>query len=126
MAPELIMTGTYPCGTKCDVFSFGIVVWSLLVWQEPYADLQASHSVFELLSRITTQGLRPKVNEGTWPPGLVDWYSNMVETDPDRRPSFAELLKALDADLGDDVRAAWTVTVARTYANNWGNGRTLV
>jgi calcium-dependent protein kinase len=85
---------------KCDIWSLGVVVFSLLVGGKPYtlADITAfvvEGTVLPDLSTIATpgpdKGLAPSVLHSTWP---VPWDFAMKCLNPDfnSRPSSAELL----------------------------------
>ena len=60
MAPEVFEGSKY--GDKCDVFSFGIILWEVLTRRRPYEDLGAG-----LAYRIMW-----KVHEGTRPQPIAD------------------------------------------------------
>ena len=93
-APELHSderTGQY--STKVDVYSFGIIIWSLLTRQRPYSD-QKSMSTFSLVAKIVA-GLRPTLSED-FPPMLSKLMVRCWASDPEDRPMFSEILIVLD------------------------------
>ena len=93
-APELHCderVGHY--STKIDVYSFGIIMWSLLTRERPYSD-QGNMSTFSLVTKIV-EGLRPTVSDD-FPPMLAKLMARCWALDPDDRPMFAEILVLLD------------------------------
>jgi serine/threonine-protein kinase TNNI3K len=89
MAPEVVAHQRYD--TKCDVFSFGILLWEIVTGGAvPYAGftpLQAAVGVVQ-------KGLRPTVPEGTHPT-LARLMTLCWEGHPDARPDFHTLVGAL-------------------------------
>jgi serine/threonine protein kinase len=85
MSPELFMKKSYD--EKIDVFSFGTLLWEILVRKVPYDGLE----VHEIKNKITT-------DEKLFVPKTIPLeYSSIIEScrhwDPSKRPSFSELLK---------------------------------
>ena len=88
-APELHSDdrrGQY--STKIDVFSFGIIMWTLRARTQPYSDTTGL-STFSLLSKIVN-GLRPTVPD-TFPPIYTKLMKRCWDMDPDKRPIFSEI-----------------------------------
>ncbi len=57
MAPEVIgATGHYD--NKCDVYSFGIIMWEVLTEKEPYHDIQNKQGV---MVRVARDNFRPTI-----------------------------------------------------------------
>ena len=58
MAPEVVgSAGHYD--NKCDVYSFGIIMWEVLVEKEPYHDVQNKQSV--MLNVFNSPKFRPSI-----------------------------------------------------------------
>ncbi|KAG1665619.1 hypothetical protein FOA52_011450 [Chlamydomonas sp. UWO 241] len=95
-APEVISKKQV---TKaCDVFSFGIMMFSLYCCKQPYADILKSNTDYKAVEKTIMHrvgdGLRPD-----FPPGGLTAYTELAQrcwdADPDARPTFDEILVAL-------------------------------
>ena len=100
MAVELI-TGDEAqvrCSNAVDVFSMGVLMWTLWTHEVPYARL--SLTPFMLMKRIT-EGMRPEMPDGSRenippiPTEVAELVQRCWAQDPEERPSFAEISKAL-------------------------------
>ncbi|KAI0497425.1 hypothetical protein KFK09_020649 [Dendrobium nobile] len=90
MAPELMNGRRDLVSEKVDVFSFGIVMWELLMGQEPYANISDE----AIIDGIVNNTLRPFVPESCDP----EWRSLMEQccsTEPSERPCFIEIANKL-------------------------------
>lgn len=90
MAPEVISDSPYT--EKCDVYSFGIILWELLFEQIPFSD----YNVLILPGKILG-GLRPEIPQKVREK-FTDYCKLMEscwQTDASKRPSFQEILKQL-------------------------------
>ncbi|KAH0454840.1 hypothetical protein IEQ34_016764 [Dendrobium chrysotoxum] len=90
MAPELFNGRRDLISEKVDVFSFGIVMWELLMGQEPYANIPDE----VIIDGIVSNTLRPSVPESCDP----EWRSLMEQcwsTEPSKRPCFTEIANKL-------------------------------
>ena len=47
--------------------------------------------------RVVNEGLRPKISEKDGPGPFLDLMKRCWADDPDRRPSFGEIIRDLDA-----------------------------
>eukprot|EP00300_Choanocystis_sp_HF-7_P042570 c9305_g1_i1.p1 GENE.c9305_g1_i1~~c9305_g1_i1.p1 ORF type:complete len:741 (-),score=129.43 c9305_g1_i1:321-2543(-) len=113
MAPEMMVDAeTTSYSTSIDVFSFGILLWSIASLRHPYTDVARTNS-FDLVRRVA-QGLRPTrevegVTDELW--GLM---SRCWHADPVARPSFAQIEVSLDEIFQIDSRALVQETDAVT------------
>ncbi|VEU39814.1 unnamed protein product [Pseudo-nitzschia multistriata] len=90
MAPEVLANRSYD--ERADVYSFGIIVWELLSRECPYEGMTAIQCALAVLNRDK----RPEIPK--WcPPGLHALIKSCTKKDPSERPSFAEIIAALDA-----------------------------
>jgi len=90
MAPEVLANRNYD--EKADVYSFGIIVWELLSRECPYEGMTAIQCALAVLNRDK----RPEIPK--WcPPGLHALIKSCTKKEPSKRPSFAEIIAALDA-----------------------------
>jgi len=98
MAPEVIGSNHYT--EKADVFSFGIILWELVARQVPYAGMNA----VQVSVQVMAKGLRPEI-----PPRCPAAYSHLIQecwdTDPNKRPSFTDVVKRLE-QFTRDLKAA--------------------
>eukprot|EP00727_Mastigamoeba_balamuthi_P008857 m51a1_g4594 putative C-tail anchored protein (1658) ;mRNA; r:197434-205668 len=90
MAPEILDGKNY--SQMADVFSYGIVLWSLYTQKKPYEDLR-SH--FAVLNFVTT-GKREPIPQDA-PPLVQRLIDKSWAQNPDTRPSFSVLAQELEA-----------------------------
>ena len=57
MSPEMICNKPYD--EKCDVYSFGIVLWEIFTRKIPYRNLKLAPT--ELVARVVKENLRPEI-----------------------------------------------------------------
>jgi len=89
MAPEVLANRSYD--EKADVYSFGIIVWELLSRECPYEGMTAIQCALAVLNRDK----RPEIPK--WcPPGLHALIKSCIKKDPSDRPTFTEIIAALD------------------------------
>ncbi|XP_013189819.2 mitogen-activated protein kinase kinase kinase 7 isoform X1 [Amyelois transitella] len=88
MAPEVFVGSSYT--EKCDVFSWGIILWELLSRRKPFDE---GGSAFQIMWAVH-KGTRPKLIEGCPPPieRLMTQCWHMV---PSKRPSMAEVVEMM-------------------------------
>lgn len=90
MAPEVLANRTYD--EKADVYSFGIILWELLARECPYEGMTPIQCALAVLNRDK----RPEIPK--WcPPGLHALIKSCVKKEPSERPSFSQIILALDA-----------------------------
>src|SRR3989338_4013217 len=95
MAPE-VLTGR-PLDEKCDVYSFGIVLWEIFTREEPFPEFQ---SYREFKRAITLDNIRPPIPRDC-PESLTSLMKRCWDPVPDRRPSFGEAIQLLDSVIID-------------------------
>ncbi|RHZ80298.1 hypothetical protein Glove_137g28 [Diversispora epigaea] len=88
-APE-ILRGE-PHTKKCDIYSFGILMWELSTNKLPFHDSRNS----KLIDSIRYRNLRPLVEVDT-PDCYVKLMKNCWSPNQDKRPSASELVKTLE------------------------------
>ncbi|GAB2267098.1 hypothetical protein Dimus_002082 [Dionaea muscipula] len=106
MAPEILKKEIHT--EKSDVYSFAITINELLTGAVPYTDLRAeaqAHTVLEmnytqqqLTAAVVSEGLRPVLVGPCLggPATLSSLIQRCWEADPNRRPSFTDILDELE------------------------------
>ncbi len=90
MAVEVLSNKPY--SEKADVFSFGILLWEMVARKLPYFGMQP----MQVGMAVVHQGLRPTIPPKT-PSPLAKLMRACWDSDPMRRPSFAQLVEMLEA-----------------------------
>jgi len=89
MAPEVLSSQKY--SMPADVYSFGIILWELLVRECPYEGCTPIQCAMGILN----EGVRPVIPQ--WCPQLLRILINdCVAQDPSMRPSFAQILTRIE------------------------------
>lgn len=104
MAPEIFSKDGYE--KPVDVYAFGILVWEVATYKEPYRELREK--------KMTNHNIIEKVIEGYRPP-LDDYISNPLkelitkcwDQDPEERPTFDDIFYTLTEKNGDDYKCAF-------------------
>ena len=113
MAPELFTSHSY--NEKVDVFSFAIMSYELftgrlLALRSDFM-VGGQSAVEEYVDRRAKQGERERM-PSRWPEPLKDLIASMWDQNPEKRPSFSEVLVALksirDSRILDSVSATAT------------------
>ncbi|XP_038055741.1 uncharacterized protein LOC119727764 [Patiria miniata] len=91
MAPELMANTANSLTDKVDVYSFGIIMWEMFTGLIPYRGL----SVFQVLEAVQKKQ-RPDIPESC-PQPLRCLIIACWEHKPNKRPSFKDILIALEA-----------------------------
>nr|AIG55634.1 secreted protein [Thraustotheca clavata] len=87
MAPEMATMGGTQCSTKGDVYSYGILLYSMWSRSKPYGD--QGMNPFQLMTAVVS-GLRPVIPINC-PPGLARLMRQCWDANPLNRPSFPEI-----------------------------------
>ncbi|GMI30451.1 hypothetical protein TeGR_g14365, partial [Tetraparma gracilis] len=83
-------------GKPVDVYSYGILLWTLWTQKLPYSELRVKNP-FQLMVKVTN-GFRPTVPDNM-PPFLQSLMKRCWDADPNKRPPFSEALKELKTEL---------------------------
>jgi serine/threonine protein kinase len=75
---------------KADVYSFGIILWELLMRQMPFDDTESF-----TIPLLVTKGKRPKLPKST-PKDWCKLIDKCWHQKPDKRPTFSQILSMLD------------------------------
>ncbi|PUZ74858.1 hypothetical protein GQ55_1G100200 [Panicum hallii var. hallii] len=84
MAPELILNE--PFTEKCDIFSFGVIMWELCTLSRPWEGIPPVQIVYS----VANDGARLEIPEGPLGSLIADCWA-----EPERRPSCQEILTRL-------------------------------
>ncbi|XP_004951339.1 serine/threonine-protein kinase EDR1 isoform X3 [Setaria italica] len=84
MAPELIRNE--PFTEKCDIFSFGVIMWELCTLSRPWEGIPPVQIVYS----VANDGARLEIPDGPLGSLIADCWA-----EPERRPSCQEILTRL-------------------------------
>jgi len=105
-APELMHNGEYD--RKCDVYSFGIVLWELYSCKVPFKGWQLAKVIYQ----VSSQRARPPIDEQC-PESLRRLIEDCWQHDPEKRPHFSAVLPRLQSVIlelsiqSSTARAFW-------------------
>lgn len=85
MAPEVFESNKY--SEKCDVFSWGIILWEVLTRRKPFDDIGGP--AFRIMWAVHT-GIRPPLIKGC-PKTLESLLTRCWDKEPSNRPSMTEV-----------------------------------
>ncbi|KAF8085508.1 hypothetical protein N665_0665s0017 [Sinapis alba] len=88
MAPEVLRNE--PADEKCDVYSYGVILWELFTLQQPWGKMNP----MQVVGAVGFQHRRLEIPESV-DPRIADIISKCWQTDPRSRPSFAEIMISL-------------------------------
>jgi serine/threonine protein kinase len=94
MAPEVCLMKTYD--TKCDVFSFAMLLWEMLSGQPAFDNYSAT----EFVDHVAVGKERPPVPK-TWPPLTRLMIPEAWDDDPSNRPDMKRVAILIRGDLND-------------------------
>uniref|UniRef100_A0A8C4UYH5 Ankyrin repeat and kinase domain containing 1 n=1 Tax=Falco tinnunculus TaxID=100819 RepID=A0A8C4UYH5_FALTI len=89
--PEMFLQNSKPPGIKYDVYSFGIVIWEVLMQKKPYAGANMMAIIVKVAAG-KRPCLEPISNE--WPgecQQMADLMKRCWDQDPKQRPSFTDI-----------------------------------
>ncbi|CAN0902246.1 Probable serine/threonine-protein kinase SIS8 [Linum grandiflorum] len=88
MAPEVLRNE--PSDEKCDVYSYGVILWELCTMQQPWGGMNP----MQVVGAVGFQHRRLDI-PSDMDPAVADIIRSCWQTDPRMRPSFAEIMAAL-------------------------------
>ncbi|XP_044476993.1 probable serine/threonine-protein kinase SIS8 isoform X2 [Mangifera indica] len=88
MAPEVLRNE--PSDEKCDVYSFGVILWELSTMQQPWGGMNP----MQVVGAVGFQHRRLDIPDNM-DPAIADIIQKCWQTDPRLRPTFAEIMAAL-------------------------------
>eukprot|EP00798_Chlamydomonas_sp_ICE-L_P012514 gene12514-15727_t len=95
MAPECFNEKLGGVSTKCDIFSFGVIMWELVAQQRPWNKLNE----FQMIYQVTVENARLKIPEDPvrCPPALRALIELCWNENPKERIGAHELERTLEA-----------------------------
>jgi len=97
MSPEVALTEPY--NHKADVYSFALIVWSIMARKKPFEGLALS----SLHAKVWRGGLRPPF-KSTWPKEFCNFLQTCWSTNAHDRPNFDEILNTLDTFIEEEMK----------------------
>mmetsp|Transcript_16849 Transcript_16849/g.21977 ORF Transcript_16849/g.21977 Transcript_16849/m.21977 type:complete len:477 (-) Transcript_16849:100-1530(-) len=94
MAPEVAKM--VPYDTKCDVFSFAILLWEMLACRPAFDN----YTSLEYMDKVVTEQERLDVSK-TWPPLTRLMIPEAWDDDPKKRPDMKRIAILIRGDLND-------------------------
>ncbi|XP_048329349.2 probable serine/threonine-protein kinase SIS8 isoform X1 [Ziziphus jujuba] len=88
MAPEVLRNE--PSDEKCDVYSFGVILWELSTMQQPWGGMNP----MQVVGAVGFQHRRLDIPDDM-DPKVADIIRKCWETNPKLRPTFSEIMAAL-------------------------------
>ncbi|GAY58993.1 hypothetical protein CUMW_191170 [Citrus unshiu] len=88
MAPEVLRNE--PSDEKCDVYSFGVILWELCTMQQPWGGMNP----MQVVGAVGFQHRRLDIPDNL-DPAVADIIRKCWQTDPKMRPTFTEIMAAL-------------------------------
>lgn len=90
MAPEVFEGSKYT--EKCDIFSWGIVLWEVLSRQKPFKDVDNTYSIMWKIHK----GERPPLIPFDFPERIKNLITACWATKPELRPSMQLVVKEMN------------------------------
>ncbi|XP_057850097.2 probable serine/threonine-protein kinase SIS8 [Cryptomeria japonica] len=88
MAPEVLRNE--PSNEKCDVYSFGVILWELTTLQQPWGGMNP----MQVVGAVGFQHRQLDI-PNDMDPTIADIIRQCWHTDPKLRPSFSDIMTAL-------------------------------
>ncbi|XP_039029044.1 probable serine/threonine-protein kinase SIS8 isoform X2 [Hibiscus syriacus] len=88
MAPEVLRNE--PSNEKCDVYSFGVILWELSTLRQPWGGMNP----MQVVGAVGFQHRRLDIPDDM-DPTIAEIIRRCWQTDPKLRPTFAEIMAAL-------------------------------
>ncbi|RCV20969.1 hypothetical protein SETIT_4G101100v2 [Setaria italica] len=88
MAPEVLRNE--PSDEKCDVFSYGVILWELCTLLQPWEGMNP----MQVVGAVGFQQRRLDI-PGSVDPAVAEIIKKCWQTDPRMRPSFSDIMAAL-------------------------------
>ncbi|XP_071805266.1 uncharacterized protein [Asterias amurensis] len=100
MAPEILKNVNEPATKMSDVYSFGITLWELSTYGDPFENAQNSKHV----KVAVLEGHRPASIQEDVPRIIKDMMERAWHQAPDKRPTFQELKEEIAQEYNDNYK----------------------
>ncbi|MFH4978122.1 hypothetical protein AB6A40_004831 [Gnathostoma spinigerum] len=90
MAPEVFSGSRYD--SKCDVYSFGIILWEMITRRMPFEDFEAT--AYTILWNVCSGSRPPLISD--CPKPIMDLITCCWDKSPNNRPSMTVVLQFLE------------------------------
>lgn len=111
MAPEVALKKPY--NEKADVYSFGIMLWQMTRDRVPFKGMSRD----EFMTSVVLAGDRPKLDK-SWPRAFSSLLSACWSADYRKRPSFQQILAALEDMIAAANRPSWSTNMKESFGNS--------
>ena len=92
MAPEVIRHEMYDW--RCDVYSFGVLVWEMVSYRVPFEELTPVQAAFA----VAKEAKRPPIPRGC-PPSISHMVDQCWSQDAAHRPSFTKIQEKIEEEM---------------------------
>ncbi|CAB4488123.1 unnamed protein product [Rhizophagus irregularis] len=103
-APELLKNSNAKYNNKCEVYSFGILLWEIVEEKAPYENYK---DIIEIGNLVSEKYREPFSENNQIPEKFKNLVINAVNHDPEFRPNIIEMLKVLNNCFEDSKSEAF-------------------
>ncbi|CAG8524048.1 1843_t:CDS:2 [Ambispora leptoticha] len=93
MAPEKLSNRKYYYDSKCEIYSFGILLWEIAEAKRPHEDIP--HDIVKIRQRVVNDKYREPFSNPNTPLEYKRIVNEAVHDDPSMRPSITDFFKTL-------------------------------
>eukprot|EP01125_Pyxidicula_operculata_P018158 TRINITY_DN6439_c0_g1_i3.p1 TRINITY_DN6439_c0_g1~~TRINITY_DN6439_c0_g1_i3.p1 ORF type:complete len:607 (-),score=84.71 TRINITY_DN6439_c0_g1_i3:79-1899(-) len=108
-APEVIRGNVYD--EKCDVYSFGVIVYELLTYEEPYKSMPNTMVVRAITEHKSLLVLPKPDND--YMSAIVSIGKSCLKFKANKRPTFSVIVKVLMNTFGDELNNPFQQLIAK-------------
>ncbi|KAG9293109.1 hypothetical protein G9A89_016471 [Geosiphon pyriformis] len=93
MAPEKIIDRRYRYDCKCEIYSFGMLLWEIYEKKIPYSNIL--NDIVKIREIVVNKKMRETWTSPNTPSEYKKVYNQAVHDDPSLRPSISDIFKML-------------------------------
>jgi len=101
MAPEVAKKQPY--NEKCDVFSYAMMFWEMMVMKELFPYFKTRHEIYQ---KVILGGLRPRIPLRAWPSTVDTMISKAWKPSSKNRPTMNQICNTLRTALKNEFDEA--------------------